>query len=427
MSSTPPIHVFFGGNSATIIYHVADFQFVTPGFYVNGPGLGDAQILAIDKSVANETTITLADDAQFQEGDYTFSSPISPPNIAIRPRTMNNAIQFWWYPSGGVTQYCLSGGNPPTTVIVGGAVTTAIINGIANSVDQSFYLIASNAEVGGFPSYFRTVQPGLRPYPPQTVNFTQTGSEASITWAAPVSEGGSIIRYFFVHGASSNPSDPDLSGSVYRTTYIRNFTGLNPASAYYFQVKAINDVQHSLFAGYAAGFRIYRYDAPDADTYEGEDPIGTVEAAWEQAGLQDLSGVSNPGIYTSIQVVNDASNPMFISPNTTNFGLRIIGYFNAPTAATYTFKIATDDGAILMIDGSYVIGTEAWKIQEATPYEGSVALSAGLHTFKSLYYQYVSAYNYQLAFKINDGGWITDGTGYFLHYISEDAGPVPAP
>jgi len=251
MSATPLIHVFFGGNSATILYRVVEFQFVTPGFYVNGTGLVDARVLSIDKSVPNETTVTLADDAQFQEGDYIFSSPVSPPNIVIRPRAMDSAIQFWWHPSAGgenITQYCILGGTPPTSLVVSSNVTTAMISGLTNGTNQSYYLVASNAEVGGFGTPFRTVQPGFQPSPPQNVEYTQVSDQATVTWNASTSDGSSVIRYYFIHGESSNPSDPDISGSVYGNVLTRTFGGLNSESTYTFTVKAINDVQHSAFA-----------------------------------------------------------------------------------------------------------------------------------------------------------------------------------
>ena len=252
MSSVGPLHVFFGGNSATILYHVEELSVVVPGWFVNGTGLVDGVVLTNNTSVPNENTITLDNSGQFQEGDYTFSSYGIPSllNIAIRPRAMDGALQFWWTPSPpeeNITLYQLYiTENNAEVLISNPSASTAIINGLTNGENQSAWIRAYNAAGEGPQSFFRTVQPGLRPDPPQSVAYTQTGAEATITWLAPVSDGGSVIRYYFVKGISSNPGDPDVSGSVHGTELQRGFGGLNPASTYTFTVTAINDVQQSL-------------------------------------------------------------------------------------------------------------------------------------------------------------------------------------
>jgi hypothetical protein len=256
MSSTGPFHVFFAGNSATILYHVEELSVVVPGWFVNGPGLVDAVVLTNNTSVPNENTITLDGGAEFQEGDYMFSSYGIPSqlNIAIRPRAMDGAIQFWWTPSPpeeNIIAYEIYVSDPNTYLYIpdNPSLSSAIMTGRTNGVSQSSFVRAYNAAGAGPVSYFRTVQPGLRPDPPQSVGHTQTGADATVTWTAPVSDGGSVIRYYFVKGVSSNPGDPDISGSVYGTELQRGFGGLNPASTYTFTVTAINDVQHSLPGG----------------------------------------------------------------------------------------------------------------------------------------------------------------------------------
>jgi len=54
-------------------------------------------------------------------------------------------------------------------------------------------------------------------------------------------------------------------------------------------------------------------------------------------------------------------------------------------AGTYTFYVATDDGARLWVNGVLVI--DAWRDQSATTYQATRTLAAGTHSFRLEYYE----------------------------------------
>jgi hypothetical protein len=60
-----------------------------------------------------------------------------------------------------------------------------------------------------------------------------------------------------------------------------------------------------------------------------------------------------------------------------NFSARWSGTFDFPTAGTYTFTAAADDGIRVWVDGTILI--DQWKNQAVTTYTASRALTAGAH------------------------------------------------
>ena len=61
------------------------------------------------------------------------------------------------------------------------------------------------------------------------------------------------------------------------------------------------------------------------------------------------------------------------------------GYINVPEAATYRFTTRSDDGSVLFIDGTRIVNNNYF--QGMTNRNGSIALTAGLHTIKVGFYE----------------------------------------
>lgn len=68
-----------------------------------------------------------------------------------------------------------------------------------------------------------------------------------------------------------------------------------------------------------------------------------------------------------------------------HFGFRYTGQITAPTAGTYTFYLASDDGSRLFIDNTLVVNHDG--THGATEKSGSVSLSAGSHSIKVEYFE----------------------------------------
>jgi collagen type I/II/III/V/XI/XXIV/XXVII alpha len=67
------------------------------------------------------------------------------------------------------------------------------------------------------------------------------------------------------------------------------------------------------------------------------------------------------------------------------FATQALGVFFVATAGTAFFKVTSDDGSLLLIDGVPVCGS--WASQPSTSSYGSVALSAGMHAIEVRYMQ----------------------------------------
>lgn len=67
------------------------------------------------------------------------------------------------------------------------------------------------------------------------------------------------------------------------------------------------------------------------------------------------------------------------------FAIRYEGVFEVPKATTYSFKLSSDDGAILYVDGQKVVDNDGTHTIKTV--SGSKALTAGKHTLRLDYFQ----------------------------------------
>ncbi|MCC6228800.1 MAG: hypothetical protein IT432_06190 [Phycisphaerales bacterium] len=78
------------------------------------------------------------------------------------------------------------------------------------------------------------------------------------------------------------------------------------------------------------------------------------------------------------------TNSAFYSGGPTDyFAVRLMGEITIPSTGTWTFKLGSDAGARLIIDGSTVVNDDANHSFRFT--QGTVALAAGVHTFEVRY------------------------------------------
>lgn len=68
-----------------------------------------------------------------------------------------------------------------------------------------------------------------------------------------------------------------------------------------------------------------------------------------------------------------------------DFGFEITGYIEIPKDNNYVFRLISDDGSRLYIDGNPVIDHDGWH--GASAKDGELALKKGFHPFKIIYFQ----------------------------------------
>ena len=97
------------------------------------------------------------------------------------------------------------------------------------------------------------------------------------------------------------------------------------------------------------------------------------------------------------------------------FGIRFVGMITVPSSGNYQFRINSDDGARLYIDGKRVLDNDGQHAPRAR--DGSVSLSAGVHDIVVEYFQ---GPRYQIALELfwNQGGsWEIVPASAFSRYV----------
>lgn len=175
----------------------------------------------------------------FNKGTPPPEVPGPPLNVQASPAD-SRAVVTWTAPvsNGGspITGYKVftNGGGGPSCTTTG--ALTCTVNNLLNGSTYTFTVQATNAVGDGPPSApSNAVTPLAVPGQPTNVVATATDGQATITWVAPASSGGSPITQYTV---TSNPENKTCVWTTGPLTCI--VAGLVNGTAYTFTVKAKN-------------------------------------------------------------------------------------------------------------------------------------------------------------------------------------------
>lgn len=110
--------------------------------------------------------------------------------------------------------------------------------------------------------------------------------------------------------------------------------------------------------------------------------------------LMELVAGQTPNIDRRIDAINLKDGEFGIKDN---FIAEVSGEFNAVSAGEYTFRITSDDGSILAIDGKTVADNDG--VHAPKPVEGKVKLSAGWHKLGIRFFEAAGGEELKLEFK----------------------------
>lgn len=264
------------------------------------------------------------------------------PTVVSATSTNAAAILSWSAPAsnGGnaITTYTLT--SSPASTIITTASTTATVTGLINGTSYTFTVCANNARGASTSVNFTAVTPApIAPTAPRNITTSIVGTTATVSWIAPVSNGGATITGYTVKSYPTVGSPVTVNG----TTLTANVTGLIAGVEYTFSVYATNSVGNSSESYSAPApitFSTATFTTPSTLTMTWNKPAGfAVQNYTISAGFTALYSLdtisSSPNIEfalddSTLGSVGNTTSTWATSTGNTNNDFIVNGY-SAPT------------------------------------------------------------------------------------------------
>ncbi len=243
------------GGSPITGYVVTPYIGATAQTPVSSPGTGTSRVVTGLTSGTAYTFRVAAVNAVGTGSASAASSAVTPqappgapgaPTSAAATPGDGQATVSWTAPSsdGGspITAYVVTpfvGAVAQAPVSSSGTGTSKVVTGLTNGTAYTFRVAATNAIGTGAPSAASAaVTPAAVPGAPTTVTVTAGNGQATVSWTAPASTGGSAITGYvvtpFIGATAQTPVASPGAGTS------RVVTGLTNGTAYTFRVAATN-------------------------------------------------------------------------------------------------------------------------------------------------------------------------------------------
>ncbi|MEK7292644.1 MAG: fibronectin type III domain-containing protein, partial [Actinomycetota bacterium] len=222
-----------------------------------------------------------------------------------------------------------------TTFADGTSTTTsATVTGLTNGTAYTFRVAAVNvAGTGNYSTVSASVTPATVPGAPTSVVGTPGNTQVSLTWTAPVSNGGSAITDYVVESSPDGTTWTTFADGV-SATAAATVTGLTNGTAYTFRVAATNVVGTSATSTVSSA--VTPRTVPGAPT----SVAGTAGNA--QVSLTWTAPVSNGGSAITDYVVESSPDgttwTIFADGTSTATSATVTGLTNG---TAYTFRVSS--------------------------------------------------------------------------------------
>jgi len=265
-------------------------------------------------------------------GSFSLYDPPDAPTSVVAVPGNQQATVSWTAPAsdGGsaITLYIVT--SNPGALSATSTVTSATVTGLTNGNSYTFTVTATNpVGTSASSSASNGVTPATVPGPPTGVAAVGGNAQATVSWTAPASDGGSAITSYT---ATSNPGG--LTGTAGGSATSTSVTGLTNGTSYTFTVTATNPVGTSTPS--SASNAVTPMTLPDAPT-----SVAAV-AGNQQATVSWAAPASDGG--SSITLYTVTSDPGAISATSTVPSAAVTGLTNG-TSYTFTVTATNSVGA----------------------------------------------------------------------------------
>lgn len=222
-----------------------------------------------------------------------------------------------------IIQYSSNNGSSWTTFSDGTSTSTSeTVTGLTNGTSYMFRIAAVNAAGAGTNSTSSAaVVPRTVPDAPFSATATAANEQVTLSWSAPVFNGGTAITDYFIEYSDDGSSWALFSDgtSALRATAV---TGLANGTAYYFRVYAINSVGMGLPS--APSSPVTPLTSPTAPTISRIDTSNALLSVYFSPGddggnpITSYQYSTDGGATWQTRTVGSTSSPLVISALSTN-------------------------------------------------------------------------------------------------------------
>jgi titin len=301
----------------------------------------------------------------------TATAPLAPAGLVATPGNATIALS-WTAPADGgspITGYNLyqgtsSGGENYSTPVNGKTLitaTTATVTGLANAKTYYYTVKAVNA-VGPSPASNEAwaVPAATVPGPPKNVAAAAGYESATVTWAAPTSQGGSNITRYTVATADLTLASRGGQSCTWTVGPLScTMIGLTDGDTYSFTVTATNSLGTGVASGPSNSIVPAATVAAAPTGLVATPGNGTTVLSWTAPASNGGSGVTGYNVYEG----TSAGGENYSAP--INGSTLVSGTTTTVTAltntTTYYFTVKAVNGV-----GSSGASNEAWAIPNAT-------------------------------------------------------------
>jgi fibronectin type 3 domain-containing protein len=168
--------------------------------------------------------------------------PGVPTGVVATPGNATVAVS-WTAPAsnGGspITAYTVTATPGAATCSTTGT-TNCTVTGLTNGTSYSFAVTATNALGTGSPSIPTSATPATVPGAPTSLVANPGNATIALSWAAPASNGGSVVTAYNIYRGTASGSGTLLAGAVAGLTF-SDATAIN-GTTYFYTVRGLNAV-----------------------------------------------------------------------------------------------------------------------------------------------------------------------------------------